>query len=109
MTVEREVLEKSIALVNKGWTKGAYSRQVDETHISYCLYGAVAEAWSSNTMAIEFRELANLLGKTAVELFPGRAVFRGYAHRTITDFNDHKDTTKEDVIQVFEKTLANLE
>ncbi len=73
------------------WIKGA-----ERTDAGWCLYGALVEARYST-----FGEL-NFLCEVAREQYPDRMNRPGIP--TISQFNDHEDTTWPDIELVLEKT-----
>lgn len=56
-----------------------------------------------------WNETVNLMNSTAGELFPDRAVFEPGEYPSFAVFNDHKDTTEEEVLSVMEKAAIKLE
>ena len=81
-----------------------------------CALGVMDSLHSAEKDVVQIKELAN----TVKELFPDRYNKARYDsdspmweywknRRTIHSFNDHKDTTKADVEQVFEKANIRLQ
>lgn len=98
--VARDAIE---VLRTKGWTKGNYSESG-----KHCAIGALAVAMNEGSNLdifsyglVEKSPLAIQVGKIAKEQFPDRTS-KGY----VTVFNDHEDTTLDDVIMVFEKAAV---
>lgn len=69
----------------------------------HCAVGALFET----TIGLEWQdELLPFLNSTAAEMFPGQFEF---GHADLVQFNNHPDTTAEDVIFVLEKAAARRE
>ena len=99
----REALE---LLARRGWTKGRFTDD-DGRH---CLQGALYEAHGcrprtvghlGRTLSGELADDVRLLNETIAAEYPDRLGAVG-----ISRFNDHPETTVEDVVRVLEKTAV---
>lgn len=98
MSVEREAIE---VLKTVGWGKGLYVSSDGKR----CLMGAISRASITQPMSNVRRTLTNI-EDIILEQFPERFISLG----AITpNFNDHPDTTLEDVILVLEKAAIRAE
>lgn len=87
-----ENLTTAKALVEKGWTKGAYSKQFLWFTPRYCMLGALKEA-GCHYNGIDYVEEAIL------DYDPS-------SRRNVIAFNDHPNRTKEEVLKVFDIAIA---
>ena len=101
----KEVLTNAKALIERGWTQGAFAydtigKVVDPTHSSactWCIAGAVWRVVGFNANALDaYRNTCSILDNL-VEF------------NTVSEFNDHADTTQADVLSVFDEALARCE
>lgn len=90
-----EILDEVITLFQQGDTWGKRSFYFEG---KYCLVGGLDKV--SPSWAFVGRQVAVDHIRTAIHnLFPERGLFNGQ----IFHFNDHPDTTKDDVIRVLER------
>lgn len=108
-----KTLTKAKSLINRGWVKEnlyvkkGYTVYVgDDEYIAktnlYCALGAIKKADGPG------EEGAITLIKQAIRIFTGKTPFKRPENaklRHIFEFNDSKDTTKEDVLAAFDKAL----
>ena len=81
-----------------------------------CATGAIAMVMTGNAWAwcmwedpeSEANALTRALGQVVAEQYPDRLKPADLGYRIVW-FNNHGDTTQEDVLAVFEKTAAGLE
>jgi hypothetical protein len=108
-----DVFEKAIEVLNAGWTKGIRENKDGE----FCALGALGMAsWQDPWLFdVSGEGDVHLLAEIVLENFRDRVPDRfQLSHRSWWDggmsivalFNNHPDTTKEDVIAVFEKARA---
>lgn len=95
-------------LVRRGWTKDAF---VDPEEGRVCALGAIGAASVEGFMLMTYDDQSNAL----VDLRPDRviAVLTAKLHelhpnREVEVFNDDRETTYQDVLDLFDKTLAEL-
>lgn len=124
--IETEILGKMIErLQDKGWIKGVIWEEVfvpyDYDSLTGCFLGGLksikgraclrgtAELCSAFTLfAYELSVVADRLAAVIGELFPGRA--DGKVHwEAVECFNDHEDTTFEDVMLVLKHAIGKME
>ena len=97
-----DVLTKARELIAQGWCKGASQDGTD-----YCMVGAVYKAETG------YCWLTKPGGPSSEALFalmlhlPWQPNGKN-AQKVIPKFNDHNTTTHADVLDVFDKTLADL-
>ncbi len=91
---DSETLWAARDLIEAGWCKHA----LRNIHGDVCLAGAVAEV--TGVYSLKTRVLRHLL-----ETLTGSTA----GHRYLVSFNDHPNTTKQDVLDLFEKTAIRLE
>ena len=106
---ERELLESARERIEScGWQQGAYGDDVD----GYCVLGAVraAHCQSHNWLVAEYRAATERLmrhlpdvGWTGSPDFPDDH----WAQKSIPSFNDDENTTKADVLALFDKAIAD--
>lgn len=92
------VLKKARALIEQGWTQGAFKRYTDnpDRPIEYCAVGAIREASNSEVWGELYD--AGICLSTALR---GMA----YTHDPI-EFNDAPGRTREEVLEMFDKAIA---
>ena len=91
---------------SSSWTKWASARNSrgkvvapsDCSAVKFCLFGAVTKVISENCMGSTICALDDELNKTAVRRGKGNGV----------SFNDAKDTTHKDVLDLIESTRSRL-
>ena len=107
-----EIFQKSLELVQKGWTQGAHARDAGGENVavsspkacSYCTIGAA---------------YAGVLGKQETEETPAQtedkrtmiSILKGEPElefRYIIDWNDATQRKQEDVVQLFKNIVAEL-
>ncbi len=86
-----EVLKEARTLISKGWTRGHYAHKN-----SYCMVGAVMHVCAGR----DERQLACRASKEALM----GCLPKGYLDLVM--FNDTPDRTKEEVLAVFDKAIA---
>ncbi len=96
-------LQRARRIINAGWCQSAYARtadgkpcysEFDEDAVSCCAVGAMYRAGSQNYSTEIVDEARQALDDAA-----NVNVFR---------FNDNEDTTKQDVLAVFDKAIESL-
>lgn len=102
-----EVLKKARTLISKKstWHKGCLARDAtgervglyDRTACSWCALGAVWTAGDSPTL------------KSTALNFLQDAVPKGFGSRVVSEFNDYKKTTHEDVMRWFDRAIKRAE
>lgn len=99
-------------------TKGHCKNTLQDTQGRFCLFGAIMEATRLTTSLEDLRlwddalRVVNpVLAGIAEEQFPERSECRYYASPSTpyVAFNNHPDTTPEEVISVLEKAVVQLE
>ena len=98
----RDILRKVKKLIQEGWTKGTYARKKngistnpkDSEAVEFCSIGAFHRVSHEEDLTWEHKN-------KAMELFRGS--LPNWAWRNIVSFNNHLNTTKQDVIKVLEK------
>ena len=102
--MSREIIQKARDIVANKWHKGSYT----DGNGGYCIMGALGMARGGEILYAD----ADLLVPHLQDL--GWKKCTNPSHRTteicdhIPHFNDDPNTTKEMVLQLFDKTLANL-
>lgn len=102
------VLNKVVdGLAPETWTKGTLEK-VSEVGCKRCLLGwvsyAITDNASSSSSKVEDTKAARVVAETIRRMFPERARNDEMTRVAImVAFNDHKDTTFEDVRRVVEK------
>lgn len=104
----KEFLTKVRARLEKGWTKGAFARDKTEKDVpvsysqdacSWCMEGAII------TERNKLRDYApycdSVLQKTLNPFLPAE-----YKNMRFARFNDAPETSKEDVLAVFDSAIA---
>lgn len=102
----------------KGWAKSSMQQPDGKV----CMLGAVICSEVEDLMSAEANEVwtrhvngvIKILGDIAEEQFPERTKILDatkdlYSHIRVSAFNDHPDTTLEDVETVFEKASVRLD
>jgi hypothetical protein len=92
-----------IATLRAGWQQGSYGAYESESG-AVCLRGAICRVSGIDVGYLNQEVERPLLDSILVEQFPDRLTSRG--HPWIPGFNDHKDTTLDDVILLCEKARA---
>lgn len=87
-------LRKARALVNKGWCKGTYSKEIDG-QLCYCSVGAL-NTISGEAFNDEAEEYLNYFIKN---------YYGGDYDLRVIGFNDHPKTKKKDVLAVFDLAI----
>ena len=109
----KEILEQARALIERGWTQGTAARNSNGDHVSatsrhaceWCATGALYAIyetipnWRDNRRTDE----AAILIRAAIP--KGSNDF----HETIVSFNDAIETTKADMLAVFDEAIARCE
>lgn len=87
--------------VRRGWIKGYYFGEDG----GVCLVGGLSAASQRDVASVERDLEDSVLPAIIREQFPARA--EGIGTDLIESFNDHEDTTVDDVILVLEKARAH--
>ena len=100
----RQILEEAKALISEQerWGKGEWYRDG-----CMCIEGALAKA--SDIEPYEVRNddpIVELILKSIPEDFAGGFDWR---FNTLVNFNDHPDTTHEDVMKLFERAILSCD
>lgn len=110
----KKVLKKALALIRKGWTKGALAIDKDKIPLlpelavkregcKFCSVGAI-EGAAELTCLLDSEEF---YAKAALrEQLPKR--LDGLPYR-ITSWNDHEDRRKPEVVAAFQAAIKSLE
>ena len=101
-------LKKARVLINRGWCKGAWSLEVlheyknkpSEYVCHYCASGALNEV-EKVWISIASEQLRLSAKRYARE--------KNYFAFTLTRFNDNQNTTKQDVLNVFDIAIKTLQ
>lgn len=104
MKTAKEYLIDGLIRLDNGdrWIKGELSRYIDSKRC-WCAIGALVEGDGGDSEEYDQRCLANeALGRAAEELFPHRTPGGMVA---AANFNDHADTTFDDVKKVYELAI----
>lgn len=97
------------------WTKGSFARKGqdgigiapnDPNATCYCSFGAIMCVTSYNTPASIFDEMGKIATRLLAERDPAIEVDPG--KNPIVFFNDHPTTTHEDVMLLFNQSIALL-
>jgi hypothetical protein len=104
---EREILEEAKEFfINHRWVKGM---SFDDDG-GFCALGAVNEVLTTACAPICYTDIHHLLNEKAMEIVGMDHIeIAAISGRVPTAYyNDHVAKTKEDVIVLFEKTIADL-
>lgn len=108
-------LKKARAFVANGWVQGDYVAKVGRTNC-FCAIGAVARAQSSNAQEVN-KGIYDVNSTHPAVKYLLKALSRK-THRkkvdypttgSITDWNDTKGRTKEQVLDLFDRAIALAE
>lgn len=89
-----KILKKARILIHKGWTKG-----VSQRGNNFCAYGACSyAAWDKQKQRYDALKLLNFVVSDDEVL-----------SRNVVTFNDHPDTTFEDIALVFDFAIGIAE
>ena len=109
----KEILEQARALIERGWTQNASARNADGDHVAptsrhackWCASGALNTVYETiqNWRDDPKTEEASDLVRAAIP--KGSNDF----HKTIIGFNDAIETTKADILSVFDEAIARCE
>lgn len=115
-TTVADILRKAKSLIPTPaqWTKGHFARDsfgnIADPHDSkarcYCAMGAVQAATFTIGMHFTSEEDA---AEGALETALGTLDDCGLTHGCVPDFNDHPDTTHEQILRLFEVAIAAAE
>lgn len=111
MSAAGDVLRSARDRIAAGqWTKGAMAGKGDDGSPTYCALGAMAAGELKHGTEGYWRARDALTNKLPAINTEGVFVngWKLDAMDPIAAFNDHPDTTREDVVMVFDKTLAEL-
>lgn len=112
-----EILKDARALVAAGWIKGTFRTKRGEGAPCYCAMGAVRAAAGYYTVidsppvsSADYDKFDRRLKEITAGVRPALAceiiASTGY-HNGVPYFNDRDSTTKEDVLEVFDKAIAS--
>jgi len=106
-TMANRIREAINVLARRGWTKDAFT-DADGRH---CLQGALYEAYGVNSCAASRHLRLRLAGELARDMrLVNEVVASEYPDRFggvgASRFNDHPETTLEDVVRVLEKAAV---
>ena len=109
----KEVLEQARALIERGWTQGTAARNANGDHVAAtsrhaCMWCATGALYVVYERIPEWRDdpktnqVADLLRS---------AIPKGSNdyHQTIVGFNDAIETTKADILSIFDKAIARCD
>ena len=96
----KEVLVKARGLIEKGWTQKVGSRDIDGNVVfakdsrasSWCASGAI---WAVLPEDVLYSDYTDLLTRQAL--------------CDITQFNDDPNTTKNDILEIYDKAIERCE
>ena len=116
----KEILEHARALVDEGWTQGAYARDEigsalfhdDPAACKWCAIGAVYAASKCTFDPImdapceKTKSLEEALYKLTSSIPPIAGLKTVYE---ISDYNDHPETTKKDILKLYNEAIRRCE
>lgn len=118
MVTALKVAEAARGFIEKGFTKGAFGRdasgksvpmhQLSETAVCFCTLGAVRAAFRTLTTPKErLSSVSNAFEVVyAVEIALSNAL--GSEALDVAFWNDHSETTQDDVLNLFTKVIEDL-
>ena len=100
---DKQVLVRTRGLIERGWTQGTFARDakevdVDPTHFSACKWCAVGAVWK----VVGFNARETYIDTCAI-------LDEITEFNTVSEFNDHADTTQADMLAVFDEAIARCE
>jgi hypothetical protein len=105
MSKTKLILTHARNLVDNGWIKGDF-RNSDKT--CFCAYGAIIEALRVNYDPEEYYDSEmNLVCRALVKVIRYPCIMN--VQSMITEYNDESDTTKEDVLAMFDLAIESVE
>jgi ferritin-like protein len=96
------VLKLARNIISEGWCQGYYVN-----NNQYCISGAISAAVAINQIELKLGniECSKLLQQIIAEL----RIDLPIGFRDLIHFNDYPTTTQNDVLNLFDKTIKNLE
>ena len=96
----KEILTEARGFIERGWTQGICARDSDGEPVpakdpsacEWCVVGAVWAALPEGRIISDYTDLLT-----------------GQAPYDVALFNDNEDTTKEDILKVFDEAIARCE
>lgn len=110
MKTDAEAMSDALEILQKrGWAKGAGEDEHGRVCAQRAMTRSTRSVWSrwfyDADRERQRRRLENTYIEVANELFP----VWDFGWGGVPSFNDHRDTTREDVEQAFEKSIRRLE
>ena len=103
-----KVLRTALKRIDKGWRKGAWGQKNADGSMEVCLEGAIYGFCNLGHMATPAQKQAlSVVQEILKEKFPERYPYSG--EYCIPSFNDHEDTTKDEVKEVVKLAIIRLE
>ena len=105
MTIQG-ILSRTLELIREpdNWIKEVYAINESPTAGKYCLVGALSKAAASDTGTIEEIEEAILQASSKIQSIL-KEMPQEYKQPNLEYFNDHRDTSHEDVIEILKKAI----
>lgn len=106
MNVIREALPK----VPGHWHQGS----LNDGRGNFCGIGHVRQVMENNGIEIDntsglFFKISKIMNEVAGEQYPERAVYNLSDMYSFANFNDHPDTTEDEVVAVMEKAAVRFD
>lgn len=101
-----EVLSSARDILNTGWHKGWFS----DGKGNYCAIGACMKAAEVGLMTPEvFQKLPRKSGYRGATAALSDKLFEMTGEGELSEYNDDPKVTKQDMLDLFDKTIAGLE
>lgn len=107
MAVNKDILELALKIIDEhGWIKG----QIVNMEGNRCLMGACELACNflQVDFQVDFQDTLNYLSDVAQQHYPERIPNDKWYNCSVPKFNDHADTTLDDVRNLVGKAIADL-
>lgn len=96
-----ELIAKGRDVLARGWCQGRY-----QSDHAVCAMGALRTVLGGNSMSISAEQIAQY-GQASDALCD--ATYQMFGAYSLIEFNDAPSTTQQDILDIFDKTIAGLE
>jgi hypothetical protein len=103
-----KVLRTALKRLQKGYTKGSWATQNADGGMSVCMEGAIYGYCTQPATQVQ-KDAISVVHKILSERHPDRSIDKYSGDVVIPMFNDHPDTTEDEVLEIVKLAIIRLE